>query len=86
MVNLGPIKSTNFEHDEELDVRGWDCPVPILRAIRVINRLSPGQILHVVATDPGSMVDFPAFANQSGNTLLEAIETNGEFHYLIKKG
>ena len=70
----------------ELDARGWDCPLPVIQTIRALSNLRTGQILRVVATDPGSMVDIPAYADHSENTLLESVETNGEFHYLIKKG
>ena len=86
MVERELMRNTDVDHDEELDARGWNCPLPILHAIKVLDRLKTGQVLRVVATDPGSMVDFSAFTNQSKNTLLQAAETNGEFHYLIKKG
>ena len=86
MVKPGSTKSTKTDFDMELDARGWDCPLPVIHTIRALNRLNPGQILRVVATAPGSMVDIPAYVNQSENTLLESVETTGEFHYLIKKG
>ena len=71
--------------DMELDARGLNCPLPILRAKKSINELSPGQVLRIVATDPGSVKDFEAFSKQTGNELLESTEENGEFVYLIKK-
>jgi len=71
--------------DMELDARGLNCPLPILRAKKSINELAPGQILRIVATDPGSVKDFEAFSKQTGNELLESNEENGEFVYLIKK-
>ena len=71
--------------DMELDARGLNCPLPILRAKKSINELAPGQILRIVATDPGSVKDFEAFSKQTGNELLETSEENGEFIYLIKK-
>lgn len=74
---------SNF--DQELDARGLNCPLPILRAKKAINGLASGQVLHIIATDPGSVKDFEAFAKQTGNTLLESFEQGGEFHFLIKK-
>lgn len=71
--------------DMELDARGLNCPLPILRAKKSINEMAPGQVLRIVATDPGSVKDFEAFSKQTGNELLETSEENGEFIYLIKK-
>ena len=71
--------------DMELDARGLNCPLPILRAKKSINELAPGQVLRIVATDPGSVKDFEAFSKQTGNELLESSEANGEFIYFIKK-
>lgn len=74
---------SNF--DQELDARGLNCPLPILRAKKALNDLSSGQVLRIIATDPGSVKDFQAFANQTGNELMESGEENGEFTFLIKK-
>jgi tRNA 2-thiouridine synthesizing protein A len=71
--------------DLELDARGLNCPLPILRAKKALNSMSSGQILHVVATDPGSIKDFEAFARQTGNELIESNEVDGEFLFLVKK-
>ncbi len=71
--------------DQELDARGLQCPLPILRAKNALADLVAGQILRVVATDPGSVKDFAAFAEQSGTSLLESSEANGEFHFLLQK-
>jgi len=73
------------DFDSELDARGLNCPLPILRAKKALNDLSGGQVLRIVATDPGSVKDFQAFAKQTGNELLESAEGNGEFTFLIKK-
>jgi len=72
--------------DQELDTSGLNCPLPILRAKKALTIMEPGQVLHIIATDPGSARDFPAFARQTGNELLEAREDGGKFHYLMKKG
>lgn len=71
--------------DMELDARGLNCPLPILRAKKSINNLAAGQVLRVTSTDPGSVKDFIAFCKQTGNELLESLEDNGEFLFLIKK-
>ena len=74
---------SNF--DQELDARGLNCPLPILRAKKTLNAMSGGQILKIMATDPGSVKDFEAFAKQTGNELLDSSELNGEFHFMLKK-
>jgi tRNA 2-thiouridine synthesizing protein A len=74
------------EFDQDLDVRGLNCPLPIIKARKAINTLDTGQVLRVVATDPGSVKDFEAFAKQTGNELLQSTEGNGEFTFRLKKG
>jgi tRNA 2-thiouridine synthesizing protein A len=71
--------------DQELDASGLNCPLPILRAKKTLAGLEGGQVLRVVATDPGSVKDFEAFAKQTGNELLESGEEGGKFVFLIKK-
>ena len=71
--------------DQELDARGLNCPLPILRAKKTLAGMGAGQVLHIIATDPGSVKDFEAFAKQTGNELLESREEGGKFHFLIKK-
>ena len=71
--------------DQELDASGLNCPLPILRAKKAISSLSDGQVLRIVATDPGSVKDFEAFCKQTGNELLESGEEGGKFVFLIKK-
>ena len=74
---------SNF--DQELDARGLNCPLPILRAKKTLNAMTGGQILKIMATDPGSVKDFEAFAKQTGNELLDSSEVGGEFHFRLKK-
>jgi tRNA 2-thiouridine synthesizing protein A len=74
---------SNF--DQELDASGLNCPLPILRAKKAISGLSAGQVLRIVATDPGSVKDFEAFCKQTGNELLESGEEGGKFVFMIKK-
>lgn len=71
--------------DQELDASGLNCPLPILRAKKTLGGMSAGQVLHIIATDPGSVKDFEAFAKQTGNTLMESKEEGGKFFFLIKK-
>ena len=71
--------------DSELDASGLNCPLPILRAKKSLAGLQSGQILHIIATDPGSVKDFEAFAKQTGNELMESKEDGGKFYFLIKK-
>ena len=73
------------DFDQELDASGLNCPLPILRAKKSLATLSSGQVLHIIATDPGSVKDFEAFAKQTGNELMESKEEGGKFYFLIKK-
>jgi tRNA 2-thiouridine synthesizing protein A len=73
------------EFDQELDASGLNCPLPILRAKKTLSGMSSGQVLHIIATDPGSVKDFDAFSKQTGNELLESKEDGGKFHFMIKK-
>jgi len=71
--------------DQELDACGLNCPLPILRTKKALTAMNAGQVLHVIATDPGSVKDIPVFAKQTGNTLLESSEVEGKYHYFIQK-
>ncbi len=73
------------DFDEELDASGLNCPLPILRAKKTLASLDAGKVLHIIATDPGAVKDFEAFAKQTGNELMESKEEGGKFHFLIKK-
>jgi len=71
--------------DKELDVRGLNCPLPILRSKKYLTDMTSGQVLKIVATDPGSAIDFQVFSDQTGNILLVSSETNKEFTFYMKK-
>jgi len=71
--------------DKELDARGLSCPLPILKTKKSLNDLTSGQVLKVVATDPGSIKDMQAFANQTGNELLSSSEENKTYVFYMKK-
>lgn len=71
--------------DKEIDTRGLNCPLPILRAKKALTDMTKGQVLKVTATDPGSVRDFAAFSRQTGHPLLESGEANHEFTFFLKK-
>jgi len=71
--------------DKELDARGLNCPLPILRAKKALTDMRPGQVLRIIATDPGSVKDFEAFCKQTGNELLSQAEAEKEFTFFMKR-
>jgi len=71
--------------DKELDTRGLVCPLPILRTKQSLAAMSSGQILRIIATDKGSVIDFQVFAEQTGHTLLSMSQTADEFVFVLKK-
>jgi TusA-related sulfurtransferase len=71
--------------DQELDTRGLNCPLPILKAKKALTAMQSGQLLRVVATDAGSLRDFAAFAKQTGNELLEQQTRGNEFIHVLKR-
>jgi len=71
--------------DKELDARGLSCPLPILKTKKSLNELTSGQVLKIVATDPGSVKDFDAFANQTGHALLSSTVEDKNFIFYMKK-
>ena len=68
-----------------LDVKGLNCPMPLLKAKKALNGMEAGQHLKVIATDPGSERDFQTFSAQSGNELLEFEHDDGVFTYVLRK-
>lgn len=74
-----------MEFHKELDARGLNCPLPILKAKKALAEMSSGEVLRVLATDPGSVRDFQAFARQTGNDLVGHSETNKEFTFFMKR-
>jgi len=73
------------EFDQELDTRGLSCPLPILKTKKSLNGLQSGQVLKIVATDPGSVKDMQAFSKQTGNALLSSNEENKTFVFYMRK-
>ena len=71
--------------DKELDTRGLNCPLPILKAKKALTDMQSGQLLKVFATDAGSVRDFQAFAKQTGNELMEQQNVNGDYVHLMRR-
>ncbi|TSA20248.1 MAG: sulfurtransferase TusA family protein [Betaproteobacteria bacterium] len=74
-----------MDFQKELDARGLNCPLPILRAKKSLNDMTSGEMLKILATDPGSVKDFAAFAKQTGNELVSTAEAGGEYTFFMKK-
>ena len=87
MRGVGMRYSTVMPDDEPilLDVKGLNCPMPLLKAKKALNELSPGSLMRVLATDPGSVKDFRVFSEQSGHKLLESNDNDGTYSYLLEK-
>ncbi len=71
--------------DKEIDTRGLNCPLPILKAKKALSEMRSGQLLKVVATDGGSVRDFRAFARQTGNELVEQTEEGEDFIHVLRR-
>jgi tRNA 2-thiouridine synthesizing protein A len=74
-----------MDFDKELDTRGLNCPLPILRTKKSLTDMAAGQVLKVLATDPGSVKDFQAFSKQTGNELLASETSSNEFVFFMRK-
>lgn len=74
-----------MQAQKELDTRGLNCPLPILKAKKALADMTSGDVLKVVATDPGSVRDFQAFARQTGNELVEQLTERDEFIHFLKR-
>ncbi len=69
----------------KLDLKGLSCPLPIIKTAKAMKTLAPGEVLEVFATDPGSVPDFKAWSQTTGNLLVESDEQDGVFHFVLKK-
>jgi TusA-related sulfurtransferase len=74
-----------MQADKEIDTRGLNCPLPILKAKKALAEMVSGETLKVVSTDPGSMRDFKAFARQTGNELLDQQTLGSDFVHVLKR-
>ena len=78
-------EQTSMEFQKEVDARGLKCPLPILKAKKALNDMQSGEVLRVLATDPGSVRDFNAFSRQTGNALLTHHEKDAEFTFFLRR-
>ncbi len=74
-----------IEFDREVDASGLNCPLPILRSKKALAEMSSGQVLRILATDPGSARDFQTFCKQTGNELLSQGEVDGRYEFFVKR-
>ncbi len=74
-----------MEADNHLDAKGLNCPLPILKAKKALKGMDSGQVLEIIATDPGSVADFSAFCRTTGNEEIEQSEVDGIFTFYIRK-
>jgi tRNA 2-thiouridine synthesizing protein A len=75
-----------MQFDKEFDASGLACPMPIVKTKKALSGMASGEVLRVVATDPGSVCDIAAFAEETGNPLLSSGEEAGKFIFLLRKG
>lgn len=74
-----------MHYDKEFDASGLSCPMPIVKTKKSLTDMAPGQVLRVVATDPGSVCDMAAFAESTGNTLLSSGSENSKYVFFLRK-
>ena len=79
------IDNDTMEFQRDLDARGLNCPLPILKAKKALAEMESGQVLRITATDSGSVRDFQAFAKQTGNALLSHTQNGLEFVFLMRR-
>ena len=75
-----------MRHDQEFDASGLACPLPIIKTKKSLAGMASGQVLRVIATDPGAVADMAAFTEQTGHTLESSGQENGKHVFLIRKG
>jgi tRNA 2-thiouridine synthesizing protein A len=85
MLNQPPTGNLDQPFNKEVDARGLNCPLPILRAKKALAEIQTGEILRVLATDPGSVRDFNAFSRQTGNELIANGERDKTFIYYLRR-
>ncbi len=79
------METMPIEFDKDLDARGLNCPLPILRTKRALTDMQAGQVLRITATDPGSVKDFQVFAKQTGNELVSQSAESKVFQFFLRK-
>jgi tRNA 2-thiouridine synthesizing protein A len=86
MCKSGKSCGDNMHFDQEFDASGLACPMPIVKTKKALSGMDSGQVLRVIATDPGSVCDIAAFAEETGNPLLSSSEEEGKFIFFLRKG
>lgn len=84
-TNMAQDTSASLTPDETIDVRGLQCPLPVLKARKKLKSLKLNQLLRVIATDPAAVIDFPHFCNEAGHDLVHTGESEGELTFIIRK-
>lgn len=79
------LDTDTIQFQKDLDARGLNCPLPILKAKKALAEMATGEVLRITATDTGSVRDFQAFAKQTGNALLSHTQNAGEFVFLMRR-
>ncbi len=80
------METTNdIKYDQTLDAKGLNCPLPVLKAKVALNKMQPGEILHVEATDPHATIDFEAYCARTGPKIMRMTETNGVIEFYISR-
>ena len=75
----------SIDIDQQVDARGLNCPMPIVKTAQAVKTLTSGQTLEVLATDPGSVKDFAAWSKTTGNAIIEQTTDGGVFRFVLKK-
>jgi tRNA 2-thiouridine synthesizing protein A len=74
-----------YAYDQDLDAKGLNCPLPVLKAKLALNKMKPGEILHVEATDPHATIDFEAYCVRTGHEIIKAREAGGVIEFYIRR-
>ena len=82
---MNGTQRTAIAHNEDLDAKGLNCPLPVLRTKVVLNRMKPGEVLRVQATDPHATIDFEAYCARSGHELMGVNQSQGVFEFFIRR-
>lgn len=77
--------TATIHFDQTMDAKGLNCPLPVLKAKLALNRMQAGQVLHVAATDPHSIIDFKAYCARTGHEIIQISETDGVIEFYIRR-
>ncbi len=73
------------DFQQELDARNESCPMPVMKTKKALKKMSSGEVLHLIATDPASVDDIKSLTNGTGDEIIEKSESGGEYHFYIRK-